>query len=428
MKEKRLSNAIIGILLAVSITIIIYIIHTQEVTNPKINQKTGKTTITVLAGQSTTDAGIEDLINEALREKFPEVQLEWECVDWGEQFNLQMQVRFAAGEIPDLIVGKAQDVYTYSTLGNLAPIPEECLKKIDEKALQAVTFDKTVYGLPYNTFYQGVIYNKKIFQQLQLEVPETQEDLKKLVEVLKANEVTPFASHFLESWQVGNMTMQFFANDVFLKDKDWGRRLREKEENFTNNSLMRNCLLQNQFILDNSWKDAYDIDQYESDIRFNEGKAAMYLTGSWWLQSVSSENAGDSFGIFPYPNLTGDSKLIRETNITFMKSNATKHRELVDEILKELVSNKELIRDILDFTQTYSVIEGVNPEYGYCIDPDVSRYEENRQVVEITADNNQLTWAYQNKIAAKQLEWLKGSYTLEEVLEYADRKRQESGN
>ena len=32
-------------------------------------------TLTVLAGQSTTDAGIEDMIDEALAEKYPEVTL-----------------------------------------------------------------------------------------------------------------------------------------------------------------------------------------------------------------------------------------------------------------------------------------------------------------------------------------------------------------
>ena len=37
-------------------------------------------TLTVLAGQSTTDAGIEDMIDDAMAEKYPEITLEWECV------------------------------------------------------------------------------------------------------------------------------------------------------------------------------------------------------------------------------------------------------------------------------------------------------------------------------------------------------------
>ncbi len=48
-------------------------------------------TLTILAGQSTTDAGIEDMIDEAMAEKYPEVTLEWECVDWGNDFQPKMQ-------------------------------------------------------------------------------------------------------------------------------------------------------------------------------------------------------------------------------------------------------------------------------------------------------------------------------------------------
>ena len=427
-KEKILRNVIIVILLVVSIGIIIDIIYNQKITNSTDGSNNEKVILTVLAGQSTTDAGLEDIFDEALKVKFPNVQLEWECVDWGEQFNLQMQASFAAGDIPDLIIGKAQDVYTYYSLGNLAPIPPNCIDKIDEKALQSVTFDGTAYGLPFNTFYQGVIYNKNLFHQYNLDIPTTQSELESIVAAFQANHITPFASHFLESWQVGNMTMQFFANDVFRKKTSWGSQFRKGKENFKDNDLIRNCLLQNQFILNNSWQDALDIDQYECDKRFNEGKAAMYLTGSWWLQSVSSENSDDSYGIFPFPNLSGDSKLIRETNITFMKSNQSKHNDLVDKILEELVSNKQLIRDVLDFTQTYSVIKGANPEYQYCINQDINYYEKNSQVIEITSDNNQLIWVYQNKVASKQQEWLKGNCTLDDVLDYADRKRMESSN
>ena len=37
-----------------------------------------KVTLKVLAGQSTTDAGIEDMIDEALAKKYPNIKLEWE--------------------------------------------------------------------------------------------------------------------------------------------------------------------------------------------------------------------------------------------------------------------------------------------------------------------------------------------------------------
>lgn len=43
-------------------------------------------TISILAGQSTSDAGTEDMIEDAVTERFPQVELQWECVDWGEDF------------------------------------------------------------------------------------------------------------------------------------------------------------------------------------------------------------------------------------------------------------------------------------------------------------------------------------------------------
>lgn len=82
--------------------------------------------------------------------------------------------------------------------------------------------------------------------------------------------------------------------------------------------------MQDRYILEASWPDALDINQFESDSRFAQGEAAMYLSGSWSMQFSSQYDTGMEFGIFPYPNETGDSRLIKETNLTFMKSARTK--------------------------------------------------------------------------------------------------------
>ena len=49
------------------------------------NKETERDTIviSVLAGQSTSDAGVEDMVDEWMEKNFPQVYLEWECVDWG---------------------------------------------------------------------------------------------------------------------------------------------------------------------------------------------------------------------------------------------------------------------------------------------------------------------------------------------------------
>ena len=98
-------------------------------------------TLTVLAGQSTTDAGIEDFIDAALAEKYPYITLEWECVGWNDLAG-KMQIYRQSG-MPDIIIGKAQDVGMYAPLGILGAIDDEYLDRGLDAARENVTIDGT---------------------------------------------------------------------------------------------------------------------------------------------------------------------------------------------------------------------------------------------------------------------------------------------
>lgn len=394
-------------------------------TKPK-EQKEETVYISVLAGQSTPDAGIEDMIDEKAAEILPHVKLEWECVDWGENFNAELNARFAAGDIPDILIGKAQDAKHYYKTGNLAAIDPKLVEGLDETAKSCVMVDGTVYGIPYNSWYQGVIYNKRIFEKYDLKVPKTRQELEHIVTILEQNDVTPFAGHYQENWAIGNATMQFMLNNIFGKDPLWGDEFRKGVQNYTGNEAIEDCMKCNQYILEHSWEDALAIDQATCDNRFDNGEAAMYLTGTWSLQFANQYHKADDYGIFPYPNLTGDAKLIRETNMTFMKSAATKHSDEVDKIFSLLLSDQELMGEILNYTQTFSVKKDYESEFPSCLQEEISDYESQNRILEATVGNTQLFWFFQNDIAAQELLWLQGKQELDEVLKYADLHRAES--
>lgn len=382
--------------------------------------------ISVLAGQSTSDAGVEDMIEEKIAMVLPEVKLEWECVDWGERFESRIRARFAAGDVPDIIIGKAQDVKTYYSTGDLAPIDKELLQGIEESALKPVTIGEECYGIPFNVWYQGVVYHKPIFERLGLEVPKTRAELSEVIKILKDNKITPFASHYLESWKIGNTTMQFMINEVFNQNPVWGEDFRKGKVNYQNSKVIRCCMENNKEILENSWEDALLLDQFTCDTRFEKQEAAMYLTGSWSLQLLNQYAEEEQYGIFPYPNLTGDAKLIREINMTFMKSAVTSNEEIVDEILEVIVQDKELLGEILEFTQTYPVQNMEKDSFGGCIQEDIESYEKNGEVIEAAIGNAQIIWPFQNDVASQELLWLQGKKSLEDVLKYADDHRAES--
>ena len=382
--------------------------------------------LSVLAGQSTSDAGIEDMIDDFLAEEFPNVKLEWECVDWGESFDSQLRGRIAAGDVPDIMIGKAQDVGTYSQEGILAQIQLTQFSTIDSEAMETVTVDGKIYGMPYNAWYQGVIYNKDIFDELGLQVPSTLEELDQVVTMCRENNIVPFAVHYQENWKVANMTMQFLTEGVFADDRNWGQQFREGSVRFSSSTDARSAVEQNRYICENTWSDAWTIDQYESDKRFAEGKAAMYLTGTWSLQSVEQYTPAAHFGIFPYP-IGENPRLIKEINMTYMMSSESEHQQLIQEIFARLVSDEDLMQEILGFTQTYSLVDGIASGYQSNVQEDIDKYEESGCVIGADAGNSQLVWNFQSDLAAEVVKWLKDETTLTEVLEYADTMADTSG-
>lgn len=266
-------------------------------------------TLTVLAGQSTTDAGIEDMIDEALAEKYPNITLEWECVDWGNDFQPKMQQYLQSG-LPDIMIGKAQDVATYAPQGVLGEIDSEYLDRGLDAARENVTIDGKTYGLVYNALYQGVYYNKDMFEENGWEVPKTLDDLQAIIDDCNKKGITPFASHMVDTWSIGNVTMQFMMNDVFNNIPDWGDQFRDGKVSFEDSKEMQTAYEYNKLIYDNTFKDTFSMEQTDCDAKMVTGEAAMKVSGSWSIQNFLDIDENFNFGIFPFPNQTGDSKLV----------------------------------------------------------------------------------------------------------------------
>lgn len=377
-------------------------------------------TLTVLAGQSTTDAGIEDMIDEALAEKYPEVTLEWECVDWGNDFQPKMQQYMQSG-LPDIMIGKAQDVATYAPLGVLGTIDDTYLDKGLDAARENVTIDGSTYGLVYNALYQGVYYNKTMFKENGWEIPKTMDDLQKIIDDCNAKGITPFASHMVDTWSIGNVTMQFMMNDVFNHTPDWGDQFRDGKVSFSEDKNMQTAYQYNKLIFDNTFPETFSTEQTDCDAKMVLGEAAMKVSGSWSIQNFLDIDENFDFGIFPFPNQTGDSKLIFEPNITVMTSAATEHQDAVDKVLDVLTSDTELATEIYDYTKTASMLKDVSPTFENPSQEDIDKYAAFGDIVDVTLGNNQLVWGgFQEENAKYIASWLQGEISFEDTLKASD--------
>ena len=378
-------------------------------------------TLQVLWGQSTTDAGVEDMIDEALAEEYPNLTIEWECVDWGEGFGPKMQQYLQSG-LPDVMIGKGQDVKTYASLGVLADLTDlDAVDNVLPDATSGVTVDDKVYGVVYNALYQGVFYNKAVFEELGLEVPTTQEELQNVIDVCNANGITPFASHMVDTWSIGNVTMQFAINDIFNNEPTWGDDFRAGNTSFATTDAWATVYGYNKLIYDNTFEDTFSLEQTACDAKFVNGEAAMKVSGAWSIQNFLDIDEDFEFGIFPFPNQTGDAKLIFEPNITFMKSADTAYSEAVDAFINFMTENTDLAVSIYDYTSTASMLTGVSPTFNNPSQDDIDVYAAAGQIVDANTGNTQLVWSgFQDENAADVAEWLLGNETLDDVLAASD--------
>ena len=379
-----------------------------------------KVTLTVLAGQSTSDAGIEDMIDEALAEKYPNIELEWECVDWGNDFQPKMQQYMQSG-LPDIMIGKAQDVATYAPQGVLGEIDSGYLDRGLDAARENVTIDGKTYGLVYNAMYQGVYYKKTMFEENGWEVPETLDDLQKIIDDCNEKGIIPFGSHMVDTWSIGNVTMQFAMNDVFNNNPSWGDDFRAGKVSFSDSEEMQTAYEYNKLIYDNTFPETFSTEQTDCDARMVQGEVAMKVSGSWSIQNFLDIDENFEFGIFPFPNQTGDSKLIFEPNITIMTSADTEHQDEVNQVLELLTSDKELAVEILDYTKTASMLKDVTPTFSNPSQEDIDKYAAEGRIVDVTLGNNQLVWGgFQEENAKDIAAWLQGDITFEDCLKASD--------
>jgi ABC-type glycerol-3-phosphate transport system substrate-binding protein len=386
-----------------------------------------KTVFTILFGQSNSDPGLEDMLAEKLSAEFPNVTLEWESFDWGDYFSSEMQAKIASGELPDLVIGKAQDVAAYQPSGFFAPFEPEEYISIQKNWLDSVTVNDRVYGLPYNAFYQGVLYNKNIFWRYGLEVPSTPEEMDAVIRHLEEVGVTPFAAHFRENWYAGNVVMQFAINQVFAENPHWGEEFRSGSRSFVESEEYAACFRQVETLWKHTWSDAAAVNQSECAKRFANEEAAMYLTGTWSVQALFSIRPNLMIGIFPYPNKTGDARLIFEPNLTFMKNVESPNLKLAESMIKSIFHDMELAGKICDFTRTASLLIGVESDSLRRVEQDIDAYSGAGKIVDVTLGNRQIVWRFQAECAAQINAWLAGKVKFEDVLQYADDNRFESG-
>lgn len=269
-------------------------------------------------------------------EKYPNIKIEFEASQT--DYNQQMKVRMASGELPDLMFIPTipnSDLPKY-----FAPLDDLGLDdQITFKDFKS--FEGKVYGITTGNSTSGIVYNKKAFAAAGItELPKTWDDFLAACEKLKQKGIIPLASNFKDKWPLNN-----WVYDV--------PRLIENKADFPNDKLNTDT----PFTMDNGYGKAFSMIRelnekgyLEKDINSTNweqskkdvasGKFAMYFLGNWVINQVIGVGAAsEDIGFFPLPiDNSGELKAALSPDFFYAVNKDSKNLEATKAFLKWMLT------------------------------------------------------------------------------------------
>ncbi|MFF2885614.1 ABC transporter substrate-binding protein [Paenibacillus sp. NPDC057967] len=165
----------------------------------------------------------------------------------------------------------------------------EWAKQFNAGIVDKVKYDGKLYALPYIGFYEGLFWNKALFEQHNLEAPSTYEAFMKAVDTFAATDIIPFATSLTTPYLQEALILSQVGPEGQQQayDPSWAPAL----------NIFKELSEKNAFP-----KDSLTLDDDKAQSLFASGKAAMMFNGSWTAAGLSQD---PDIQISPFPLVPG---------------------------------------------------------------------------------------------------------------------------
>ena len=188
---------------------------------------------------------------------------------------------------------------------------QDFLNNANEASLSMCTLDDGgIYALPYTRSYYGVFYNEQLFEDNNIEVPETWDEFTAVCEKFQEAGITPIGLNGKDPGRCGHLFQDMTATwniDGFdlIKKACEGEAKIEGDAGFTKEFERMKT------VLSYANEDALALSDTECYTNFVNGEYAMCPTGSYARGTIQALNSDFKLGCFVLPNDTRDT-----TNLT----------------------------------------------------------------------------------------------------------------
>lgn len=258
--------------------------------------------------QETKQAGLA-AVESAFAAEHPELNITWDNVVYnqGTDYFPQLQTALASGDQPEIMMGNPGLYPDLVEQGFVADLSDnEVIKGLNLPAgdMGDVTRDGKVYGFPIDFKTWGVLYNKDIYAENGLEVPETYSQLLENCQALADAGIDPWIHAFGDA-VFGDIEMRNYVWPTAVKEGELTvfEDIMSGEKKLTDYDFFRDALEQWGQRLAWMRDTAMTNNQNAALEEFISGKGAMLYFGSWGLGDLEAMIAGSDFeyGFFTMP-------------------------------------------------------------------------------------------------------------------------------
>lgn len=266
-----------------------------------------KVQLTIYAQYADDDTKVPyDYAVEKVAEKFPNVEL---VLDIQAQDDGQKLLTYAStGNLPDIFQVGAAQIETLKESGNILVLNDyaEANGFIDKVVPSASNIlynqDGNIYAYPYagNELVLWY-YNKAIFEEYDVKVPETYEELLSAIETFNANDITPMSIFAKEGWITtalyDTFATQFVSEGIYGLDRGM--------TDITEPGYLTAAEKVVEVVEAGIFPDgATNLNYDQAAALFNEGEAAMFINGQWFITDATAA-LGDDVDWMYYPVIAG---------------------------------------------------------------------------------------------------------------------------
>ncbi|MGP3914943.1 ABC transporter substrate-binding protein [Nonomuraea sp. 10N515B] len=163
----------------------------------------GTVTLSFMTGSDQSTVDTSKALANAFMKANPTIKIEMENQPGGSEGDNVVKTRLSTGEMTDVFWYNSgsllQALNPAQTLVDLTGDP--VLANVQPDYLPVVTNENKVFGVPATALAGGgILYNRKVYDQLGLQVPKTWDEFMANNDKIKAAGITPVISTFKDTW------------------------------------------------------------------------------------------------------------------------------------------------------------------------------------------------------------------------------------